>query len=187
MSKHIVIASLAATVAMCLLPANSVARPGATEQEIQDWGVAPIANVKGENLHSPTPTSIPGGKTILASEMRDWLQSADKPIVIDVLGGDISGRRGLPGAIYMGSEIGAGRIGIEMRDRYRVALEKLTGGDKSKPLVFYCLNAQCWLSYNASRRAIVAGYTNVYWYRGGIEAWKELGYPGEQPRGLLEW
>jgi PQQ-dependent catabolism-associated CXXCW motif protein len=187
MRKHVVIAALTATIATCLISADSVATPVATEQEVQDWGVAPIENAKRENLHSPTPTSIPGGKTILASELHDWLQSADKPILIDVLGGDISGRRGLPGALYMESAIGAGRIGIEMRDRFRAALDKLTGGDKSKPLVFYCLNSQCWLSYNASRRAIVAGYTNVYWYRGGIEAWKELRYPGEQARGLLQW
>jgi hypothetical protein len=96
------------TAAMGLMTTEAVARAVATEQEIQDWGVAPIANVRAENLHSPTPTSIPGGKTILASELHDWLQSADKPIAIDVLGGVISGRRGLPGALYMESAIGGG-------------------------------------------------------------------------------
>ena len=33
------------------------------------------------------------------------------------------------------------------------------------------------MSYNAALRAINAGYTNVKWYRGGIEAWKAAGLP----------
>ena len=33
------------------------------------------------------------------------------------------------------------------------------------------------MSYNASLRAINLGYTNVLWYRGGIEAWKQAGLP----------
>ena len=33
------------------------------------------------------------------------------------------------------------------------------------------------MSYNASLRAIALGYTNVLWYRGGIEAWKQAGLP----------
>jgi hypothetical protein len=33
------------------------------------------------------------------------------------------------------------------------------------------------MSYNAALRAINAGYTNVLWYRGGIEAWKMAGLP----------
>jgi PQQ-dependent catabolism-associated CXXCW motif protein len=45
------------------------------------------------------------------------------------------------------------------------------------PLVFFCVNSQCWLSYNASLRAAALGYTNVYWYRGGIESWRAAGLP----------
>jgi rhodanese-related sulfurtransferase len=33
------------------------------------------------------------------------------------------------------------------------------------------------MSYNAALRAIAAGYSNVLWYRGGIEAWKAAGMP----------
>jgi rhodanese-related sulfurtransferase len=38
-------------------------------------------------------------------------------------------------------------------------------------MVFFCANVRCWLSYNASLRAVRLGYTGVRWYRGGIEAW----------------
>jgi rhodanese-related sulfurtransferase len=52
------------------------------------------------------------------------------------------------------------------------AVDKLTGGDKTRPLVFLCFNAECWLSYNAALHAMDAGYKDVIWYRGGTEAWR---------------
>lgn len=51
----------------------------------------------------------------------------------------------------------------------------MTGGNRETPLVLYCLSNQCWMSYNAALRAIHLGYTNVLWYRGGLEAWKAAG------------
>lgn len=44
-------------------------------------------------------------------------------------------------------------------------------------MVLYCLSQQCWMSYNAALRAINLGYTNVLWYRGGIESWRQSGPP----------
>lgn len=29
------------------------------------------------------------------------------------------------------------------------------------------------MSYNAALRAINMGFTQVYWYRGGVEAWRQ--------------
>jgi PQQ-dependent catabolism-associated CXXCW motif protein len=54
-------------------------------------------------------------------------------------------------------------------------LQQITQGRKDTPLVFYCQSVQCWMSYNASLRAIRMGYSQVLWYRGGIEAWKQAG------------
>jgi PQQ-dependent catabolism-associated CXXCW motif protein len=56
-------------------------------------------------------------------------------------------------------------------------LNQVTGGNKDVPLVFYCLNVYCWMSYNAALRAINLGYTRVLWYRGGIEAWQQADLP----------
>ncbi len=36
---------------------------------------------------------------------------------------------------------------------------------------------KCWGSYNAALRAIRLGYTNVHWFRGGVEAWQQAGLP----------
>ena len=66
--------------------------------------------------------------------------------------------------------------------RFQAALEKLTEGDKSRPLVFLGLSSDCWLSYNASLRAIAAGYKDVIWYRGGIDAWRGANLDTQLPR-----
>lgn len=39
--------------------------------------------------------------------------------------------------------------------------------------MFYCQSTQCWMSYSAALRAINMDFTQVYWYRGGVEAWRQ--------------
>lgn len=55
-------------------------------------------------------------------------------------------------------------------------LEKLA---KNEPLVFLCNGPECWKSYKASKWARNAGYTNVYWLRGGMPEWVSVGLPTE--------
>jgi len=51
--------------------------------------------------------------------------------------------------------------------------------DKNSPVIFACNGAECWKSYKASVVAIKAGYTQVYWLRGGFPEWKAKGMPTE--------
>lgn len=51
--------------------------------------------------------------------------------------------------------------------------------DKAAPIIIYCNGGECWKSYKASTAAIKAGYTKVYWMRGGIPEWKRKGFPVE--------
>jgi len=44
--------------------------------------------------------------------------------------------------------------------------------------VFYCL-ASCWMSWNAAKRALELGYTNVAWYPEGTDGWADQGLPLE--------
>jgi rhodanese-related sulfurtransferase len=48
---------------------------------------------------------------------------------------------------------------------------------KSTPVVFYCNGIRCHRSVNAAKRAVTAGYTEIYWFRGGWGEWTEKGYP----------
>jgi len=145
----------------------------AFSNEDKDWGVPPTRNPRTERLHAPTPTQLPGAKTVRATELRVWLDKPPAPLLIDAMTGE--GHRTVPGAIWL-REAGDVAFGNERRERLRQDLEKLTAGRKSAPIVFFCLSSQCWLSYNAGLRAIEMGYANVYWFRGGTDAWKRAGF-----------
>ncbi len=50
---------------------------------------------------------------------------------------------------------------------------------KDKPVIFMCNGPECWKSYKASRAALAAGYTKIYWFRGGMPEWREKHMPVE--------
>jgi PQQ-dependent catabolism-associated CXXCW motif protein len=145
--------------------------------EGRDWGVPAIPNLRGAPYTAPTPNSIPGASLMDTRSLKDILGDAgsNRHILIDVASGER--HMTLPGAIWIP---GAGR-GTSFVDPVQSGfvdlMDKLTAGDKARPIVFFCVSAQCWLSYNAALRAIAAGYSRVFWYRGGIEAWRAAGLP----------
>ncbi|MBA3539999.1 MAG: rhodanese-like domain-containing protein [Deltaproteobacteria bacterium] len=47
--------------------------------------------------------------------------------------------------------------------------------DKTRPLVFYCVNTHCGASHEAAEKAITAGYTNVKVLPDGIAGWVKAG------------
>ncbi len=63
-----------------------------------------------------------------------------------------------------------------MEDYFRSNLERVTGGDRNRALVFYCLK-DCWMSWNAGKRALGLGYAHVAWYPDGTDGWKAAGLP----------
>ena len=54
-------------------------------------------------------------------------------------------------------------------------LARATAGDRARLLVFYCLK-DCWMSWNAAKRALAMGYTNVAWYPDGTDGWVEVDF-----------
>lgn len=54
------------------------------------------------------------------------------------------------------------------------------GADKAQALVFGCNGPECWKSFKASRAALKAGYTQVYWFRTGFPAWRASGRKFDQ-------
>jgi thiosulfate/3-mercaptopyruvate sulfurtransferase len=45
------------------------------------------------------------------------------------------------------------------------------------PLVFYCYGIDCVRSRKAGAQAVRLGFRNVLWFRGGIQEWRDAGYP----------
>jgi PQQ-dependent catabolism-associated CXXCW motif protein len=148
---------------------------GAKADEAADFGVAPTRELRLINYAAPTPREVPGAKTVMTPQLRAWLQRdpQQQPLLLDVIGDQ--GHDSLPGAIWLP---GAGR-GLSFDDalqaHFAKSLEQLTEGDRGRALVFFCAGNRCWLSYNAALRAAILGYSEVYWYRGGIDAWISAG------------
>lgn len=153
------------------------AATGAWAAEDEDFGVAASPDLRVANVHAPTPRDIPGARVIRTDVLRERLRApeAARPLLFDVLGGET--HASLPGAIWLP---GAGR-GESFTDtiqaQFARVLQAATQGDAGRPLVFFCQGTQCWLSYNAALRAAALGYREVYWYRGGIEAWLAANEP----------
>lgn len=141
--------------------------------EQQDFGVPATTQLHNGAMHGATPNSIPGGQVITTKGLLELVQSGMQYRLFDVLGGNST----LPGALSAVKAAQGGSFGDNVQTEFRQYLQQVTQGEKSTPLVFYCSSPQCWMSYNASLRAINLGYANVLWYRGGIEAWQSIGMP----------
>jgi rhodanese-related sulfurtransferase len=55
--------------------------------------------------------------------------------------------------------------------------------NKQQPIAFFCRDGRCGKAYYMAAGALAAGYSNVIWYRGGINAWTAAGLPSVQPSG----
>jgi PQQ-dependent catabolism-associated CXXCW motif protein len=141
------------------------------QRELQDYGVAPQPQLQA-TMHGPTPTSIPGGQVITTDRLLGLYQQGQQNglLVFHVLGPGPT----LPNAQNAAPASQAGSFDDQTQQQFGQYLQQVTQGNTGRPLVFYCLNTQCWMSYNAALRAIRMGYSQVYWYRGGIEAWQQV-------------
>ena len=176
--------SLIPALAVGQVPLPELPQPVQTFSfEDKDWGVEPTTTPKKAPYHAQTPTKIPGARVIRTLELKALLASNKDVVVVDVL--DPKSSRSIPGASWMS---GAGRSPFYRAEkmRFAAALEKLTGGDKKRPIVFLCLNSECWLSYNASLYAVEAGYEDVIWYRGGVQAWVGASLDSRPPQSV-DW
>jgi len=155
-------------------PAQAPGRSQQAQRELHDFGVPPTAQLHAGAMHGPTPIKIPGGRVTTTDELSAALRKDQQAVLLfHVLGG----RETLPNAQFAAPASAAGTFNDETQQRFSQYLGQVTQGQKNKPLVFYCASLQCWMSYNAALRAINSGYSNVLWYRGGIEAWKAAGLP----------
>lgn len=146
----------------------------AAQMESQDFGVRPQPQLHAGQMHGATPVAIPGGSVVGTEALWSMLQADPAGIAIfDVLGGAET----LPNALPAVPAAQAGSFEDQTQQQFGQFLQQVTRGNRQMPLVFYCLSRECWMSYNASLRAIALGYQRVLWYRGGIEAWKAAGLP----------
>jgi PQQ-dependent catabolism-associated CXXCW motif protein len=138
---------------------------------------------------APVPATLSGAR-VVSTEEAEKLWRAGGTIFVDVLpqppkpdlpAGTVwrqPPHSDIPGSVWL-AEVGFGSLTPEMDAWYRDGLAELTGGDFSRSLVIYC-RADCWMSWNAAKRAIAWGYTNVVWYPAGVEGWEAANLPLEE-------
>jgi PQQ-dependent catabolism-associated CXXCW motif protein len=148
-------------------------------------GVPELDGFRMDNYNAPVPETLAGAQVVDAQALA--AAQASGTIVIDVMP---SARRpatlpedrpwmppprmDVPGSLWW-PEVGRGAISPALDAWFRAKLAEVTGGKLGSPVAFYC-KAECWMSWNAAKRAIGYGYRKVLWFPGGAEAWAAAGF-----------
>jgi len=150
------------------------------------------------DYRAPTPATLRGARVVTTAEA-EQLWRAGEALFVDVMphaprpanlpAGTIwreRPRQNIPGSIWL-PDTGYGALAAATESYLRENLARVTAGNSAKLLVFYCLQ-DCWMSWNAAKRALAMGYTNVAWYPDGIDGWAVFDLPLQQaapagPRG----
>lgn len=136
---------------------------------------------------APTPATVAGG-TALDTNAARRLWKEGGAVWVDVLAAPHRPanlpesavwlpvpRRDIPGSRWL-PDVGRGVLNPKLDGYFRANLEQLSKGRRDAAIVFYCL-ANCWMSWNAAKRAASWGYTRVYWYRDGTDGWEAAHLP----------
>ncbi len=145
-----------------------------------------------DDYRAPTPATLAGARVVTTAQAHelwrdkaaifvDVLPQAPRPANLpeNVLWRD-KPRFDIPGSLWL-PDTGYGALAPQMQRYLFDNLARGTANNKSKPVLFYC-QRDCWMSWNAAKRALQAGYTNVIWYPDGTEGWSEENYPLEERR-----
>lgn len=132
---------------------------------------------------SPTPEAHEDVPTLTTNALQALLARSKKPVLLNVqplrwsqglfLESEpfyhIAGSRWIP-------NVGMGELTDGWQDYFDYHLKAATKDKPDYPVVIYC-RADCWMSWNAVKRAARQGYTRLYWYKNGVDGWQEAGLP----------
>lgn len=144
--------------------------------EAEDWGVPATDELRQDAYHARTPATHPVAAVINTQDLHARLIGPNPPVTINVLSGK-NRIASIPGSIWLPAAGQGGTFGDNIQTYLVSALQEITDDDLARPIVAYCLDAHCWLSYNAALRFHELGYENLHWYRGGLAAWKAASLP----------
>jgi PQQ-dependent catabolism-associated CXXCW motif protein len=140
-----------------------------------------------EDYRAPTPATLRGARVITTAEAQA-LWRAGTAVFVDVMpqvarpanlpAGTLwreQRRLNIPGSIWL-PDTGYGELAAGTEGYFRAGLERITGGDRGRLVVIYC-QRDCWMSWNAAKRAVALGYAAVAWYPDGTDGWEDAGLP----------
>jgi rhodanese-related sulfurtransferase len=85
----------------------------------------------------------------------------------------------IPGSVEVPGVFVGDFFDADAQHAFAQKITQLTGGNKSHPIVAAGWNSERWSGRNLALQLVALGYQNVYWYRGGLEAWDVAGLPEE--------
>ena len=140
-----------------------------------------------ENYRAPTPATLRGARVVTTAEAQEIWQRGGA-VFVDVLprpprpanlpAGTIwreTPRLSIPGSVWL-PDTGYGSLAPAMENYLRTNVAHASGNDRARPLVVYCVRS-CWMSWNAAKRILAMGYTEVAWYPDGTDGWSEANLP----------
>ena len=176
MRRRLALAGLSLVFAWSAVPAEEASPSEPQSYRMQDY-------------RAPTPATLAGARVLTTAEAGELWRSGTA-VFIDVLPqaprpanlpeGTLwreKPRSDIPGSIWL-PDTGFGALNPAMEEYLRSNLDRAAGADRSKTLVFYCLK-DCWMSWNAAKRALDLGFPRVAWYPDGTDGWTAAGLPVE--------
>jgi PQQ-dependent catabolism-associated CXXCW motif protein len=142
---------------------------------------------RADNYRAPVPATLKGARVLTTAEA-ETIWRAGSGVFIDVLPhapkpqnlppGTVwreKPRLSIPGSVWL-PDTGYGKLAAATEDYLRRGLVRASGGNDAMLLVIYC-QADCWMSWNAAKRVLSYGYSNVAWYPEGTDGWERADLP----------
>ena len=140
-----------------------------------------------EDYRAPVPMTLAGGRVLTTAET-EAIWRAKSGVFIDVLprppkpsnlpAGTVwrdKPRSDIPGSVWL-PDTGYGELADATENYLRQGLIRASGGNRAALIVVYC-QANCWMSWNAAKRILSYGYSNVAWYPDGTDGWERANLP----------
>lgn len=143
------------------------------------------AGYRMTEYRAPVPATAPGAETIDIPQVQAL--AGQGALLLDVMGlktyqlapdGQFltpEHRDSLPGAVWL-PVVGWGQLEPWQQDYLDSNLARLTRSDKARPIIVFC-KVDCWVSWNVVKRLNAEGYSRLYWFAGGSDAWADAGLP----------
>ncbi len=174
------IAAAAMAAALALLPAYPLPAAAGTAAEPPGY--------RTEAYRAPVPATLQGARVVSTPEAEalwrsgeaifvDVLPRAPKPDLPEGTVWREPAHHDIPGTVWL-PDVGYGALAPETEAYFRDNLTRFSGGDRERTLVIYC-RSECWMSWNAAKRAVGWGYTGIVWYPHGTDGWAAAGLPLE--------
>ncbi len=148
------------------------------------------AGYRMEEYRAPVPGTLKGA-TVVTTDETIALWKDKSAVFVDVLPHDPKPanlpagtiwrekvRENIPGSIWL-PNVGYEVINKETEAYFRKGLMSRLGDDMNQKVLFYCME-NCWMSWNAAKRAVEWGYRSVLWYPFGTDGWVAAKQPTQR-------